>query len=524
MRSVSGAVLWALMIGLGLGLPIGAQWQPPIGIPAPSFGIENEAPAFTHYVDNTHPNATDSGNPNGSRSVPRLTVPTSLPAGTVVEVHGGPYSTPMSWTGNGTAVAPVFVRGVGEPVFQASNGTLRFFGSFFIVEDVIFDGVNVSLRLPLDHFTIRHCEIRNYSPSNNSSAIGVIGDQIVLYDNHIHDNGDPDSPTEIDIHGIKPDSDTSNLWIVDNHIHDNGGDSVQIGNANSAEPWARFVYIGRNVMHGDRENAVDVKRARDVIVSQNMAFDYTPTSTSAGSGMVFHDQPDRVWVLFNEVFDASIGIISTGVAGYYVIGNLVHDILDATDPGSLFGSEAMHSRNSSEVFFVANTIWNVNKGVSVPSGTSGVEFVGNIIGGLTTASHQIAVGTTTIADDSTMGHNLLGGEARIRWGDSTVYDLVTFQSTFPGQGVGALNDDPRFVDASAGDYRLDLGSSAVDASIAHPVYATFQALYGIDIEADIAGVPRPQGKAHDMGATERQESIFVDGFDSGDTQRWSTVP
>ncbi|MCH9651296.1 MAG: right-handed parallel beta-helix repeat-containing protein, partial [Deltaproteobacteria bacterium] len=406
----------AIAVGLLSLVPaLSAQWEPPVGIPAPTFGIEEQAPAFTHYVDNTHPNATDSGNPTGSPAVPRLTVPTPLPAGGVVEVHGGPYSVPISWTSNGTAAEPVFIRGVGEPIFQSSGSALRFFGSYLIVEGLVFDDINLSLRAPIDHFTLRHCEVRNYSPPSNSAAIGVIGEHIVLYDNHIHDNGDPDSPSEIDIHGIKPDTDTNQLWIVDNHIHDNGGDSVQVGNANSAEPWAQSIYIGRNVMHGDRENAVDIKRARDVIVSQNIAFDYQPSNSSSGSGMVFHDQPDRIWVLFNEVFEVSIGIISTGSDGFYVIGNLVHSITDETDPGSLFGSEAMHARATSDILFVANTIWDINKGISVPSGTGPVEFVGNVIGGLTTASHQLAIGNTDLADASTMSHNLLGGEARIRW-------------------------------------------------------------------------------------------------------------
>src|SRR5262249_23595314 len=37
----------------------GQPWTPPLGIPAPSFGITQTAGAFTHYVDNTATGATD---------------------------------------------------------------------------------------------------------------------------------------------------------------------------------------------------------------------------------------------------------------------------------------------------------------------------------------------------------------------------------------------------------------------------------------------------------------------------------
>ena len=81
-------------------------WQPPAGIPAPSFGIVEQPGTPTHYVDNTNTAATDTLNPNGSPTRPRLTVPTALPAGAVVEVRGGPYNLTASstiWYAAGTS-------------------------------------------------------------------------------------------------------------------------------------------------------------------------------------------------------------------------------------------------------------------------------------------------------------------------------------------------------------------------------------------------------------------------------------
>ncbi|MEO7724749.1 MAG: hypothetical protein ABIU29_08700, partial [Chthoniobacterales bacterium] len=73
-------------------------YSPPIGIPAPSFGIDQVVTMYsaqtydfgsgpvpypdagngpyTHYVDKTAPGATDTSNTFGTPSKPRLTIPT----------------------------------------------------------------------------------------------------------------------------------------------------------------------------------------------------------------------------------------------------------------------------------------------------------------------------------------------------------------------------------------------------------------------------------------------------------------
>ena len=100
----------------------GQPYEPPIGIPAPAFGIEQSveniygAGYYTHYIDNTDPNATDDSNPSGTAERPRLTIPrslTDLPPGCVVEIRGGPYrfNAYTQWTAAGTLDRPVFIRG-----------------------------------------------------------------------------------------------------------------------------------------------------------------------------------------------------------------------------------------------------------------------------------------------------------------------------------------------------------------------------------------------------------------------------
>jgi hypothetical protein len=97
--------------GIALVAPVGA-FDPPVGIPAPSFGIDDThavyvgqlyaaggfvnrdsgSGPYTHYVDNSTPDCTDSGSEDGTEVIPRCSPPPAdLPAGTVVELPGGPY-------------------------------------------------------------------------------------------------------------------------------------------------------------------------------------------------------------------------------------------------------------------------------------------------------------------------------------------------------------------------------------------------------------------------------------------------
>ena len=100
------SLVW-LILSAGGDVALSA-WQPPIGIPRPEFGIEEtyrmyddpanrnpdltytqnaEGGFYTHYIDNTHPNATNNGNPYGTESVPRTSISTNIPEGSVVEIH-----------------------------------------------------------------------------------------------------------------------------------------------------------------------------------------------------------------------------------------------------------------------------------------------------------------------------------------------------------------------------------------------------------------------------------------------------
>src|SRR5512141_2903850 len=110
-------IVWLLAVSL-FSYPAFAAWQPPVGIPAPSFGIDEQAPlapspwstntAAFYYIEQSNPSCSDT-NAYGYPASPRCTIPSSLPAGAVVELHGtytvSHRSPPLALSG--TASKPV---------------------------------------------------------------------------------------------------------------------------------------------------------------------------------------------------------------------------------------------------------------------------------------------------------------------------------------------------------------------------------------------------------------------------------
>jgi len=344
-------------------------WQPPIGIPTPSFGIEEtyrmydvvenrgdytyyESPGdgyYTHYIDNTDEDCTDVDNPYGTVDLPRETLPFQstktpitqslwLQPGAVMEVHGGPYVYPgnvhpdysgPSVYSNATEAKPAFIRGVDSPTMGEFMWFAR--GNYLIIEGFQFNTTqiwpwSVSSGLPVlnpQYISIRSNNFTGGYVAPAFSAIKTVGssggivNHIVIYDNEISYYGQWDheymesGDDVLDTMGVIVGTKSEYIWILDNHIHHNGGDSIHVGN--SADRTSRYIYIGRNHMHDDRENAVDIKEAQDVIISQNTMHGYRELGRN-DDGTICHTHlgnmaantcPYHVWWIFNEMYDAS---------------------------------------------------------------------------------------------------------------------------------------------------------------------------------------------------------------------------
>ncbi|MEJ2702376.1 MAG: right-handed parallel beta-helix repeat-containing protein [Sedimentisphaerales bacterium] len=540
-----------------------ATWKPPIGIPVPGFGIfenyrmyddpanrnqtltytqNSEGGYYTHYIDNTDPGATDTSNPYGTASLPRITIPTNLVEGSVVEIHGGPYTYgTYIWrlSGQGTANKPIFVRGWDPndqnnfPVIQGKD--IRHSGSYMILENlnlldtmiIFYPGDSV-----YDHMTIRNNLIHDQlSPTGSVIALGdprqvnPTFDHTVIYNNHIYNNGMPRD--QYDAHGIAIMDYATNVWIVDNHIHDNDGDSIQVNAAagqaavNGEHP--QYIYIGRNVMSHDTENAVDLKDSEHVIISENTMYGYRALFDSDGTACLPGNEGGRLtWVLCNDIYDSVNAIrIDDEVLSNttYIIGNTLHDTL----------AHGIVTYRKMTIYVINNVLYNipgsgfvswVSQNTTVGSTQdSDYSFFNNIFSEIGTFEIEIENWgpMAALADRTPIENNLFhrsSGTIAIKWADATYYSLADFINNEPGKGVGCIEADPLFMDAANADFSLQASSPAIDAGASsgavQQAFTTFEQLYGIDIRKDTSGNLRPQGSEWDIGAHEYTLSEVTD--------------
>jgi len=440
-------------------------WRPPIGIPEPEFGIfethmmyqdrtydfgngpepykdAGNGP-YTHYVDNTHPNATDSDNPYGTAATPRLTIPLGVPEGSVVEIHGGPYTEEVRGTvftldrrvplqGFGTSVKPVFFRGIvnRKPVIGHTTGRLVYIeGTYIIVENIeCSSGVGLWPRGFDGHIThhiaIRCSDIHKEEVSGRGISLGwphggcdthpfycdpTHLTDVVVYNNVIHDLGKSDwlewegQGDPRDSYGVLIHINAYKTWVVDNHIYNIDGDAIH-ANHGGIDDNTQFPptlsYIGRNEMHHCRENALDTKVAHDTISSQNKMYDIRKAPGSDGTALVVQTEHEtaaypiqrRAWHLFNEICDSDVGIRIQYSENVYVIGNVIHDIVATQalrdDPWS--SGAAIMGWTTQDVSICNNVIYNSDLGILNAGNRdySEVHIANNVISNLTGNFYQ----------------------------------------------------------------------------------------------------------------------------------------
>jgi hypothetical protein len=507
-----------------------SSWHPPAGVPPPPFGILEEAPPPPepwneskpgfYYVDATSRSARDLLNPYGTPATPRETVPKLLPAGAVVEIHG---SYPINHEGRnglraeGTKERPIFIRGRDAKNRPRLVRPFEIRGSYFVLENLEFGPRNaeetgfVSILAPADHGVVRHNDFHGL-PSGGGVSVGgqdgALVEDAVVFDNDVHDTGDARAATDLDRGGIAVGGGSRRIWILDNRCSNNGRDGITLvqgsGNKHPLD-GIRFVYVGRNRIWGNRQGGFWTKEASDVVVSENTCFGHRPNSGGVGHGLGGQYGGERIWFLFNHVYDNERGIQFPDIGSAYLVGNVIHAIhhsITGYDPANLYDSQtgqAIYFRNSGSVVAVNNTIYDVDAGI-VGVATARVQLVNNLIASPTAdgARHIHCEGAK--AEGSEVRSNLLAGKVRVSWGDATWLDLRGLSSRVPGGDN--ISAEASFQAASEGDFRLTASSRAIDRGVVSAVYARFFELYGIDIARDAAGRPRPQGSAWDIGAYE----------------------
>jgi len=555
-------------------------WEPPIGIPAPGFGIlelhtmylgqtydfGSGAEAYkdagngpyTHYVDSSDASSTDDGNPYGTPDKPRRTIPDGLTPGSVVEIHNsaaGSRFGPVLIEGIGTAEKPIFVRGVGMPRLETGLEIGQYGDARYIIVEGLdaFSG-GVLGRLEGETFTTSHIAVRkcNFTGDENNGGFGLGSwtsntiEHVVLFGNVMHDNGIWDPLVAVgdqDVLGLGIGAKVSYAWIVDNEMYHNSGDGMQINAGADDQSTTHHIYVGRNVAHHNKQAGLWTKQAVDVIFSENEIFGHRMSSSQMGPGMGFQYGPERVWFLFNKIYDCEYGItfMSTSGLGYgtesYCIGNLIYDIHydpvyhdgGAYNPNTGWAQAGIMTAGGVNRHFIGNTIHDVDAGISVVGGGSAY-FAGNIISsvGSQGESHIWCEDeTSSLTWEAT--NNLIyqpGGVGRIKH-----YTTVYTVSTLPApHGTGNLDADPKFIDPNA-NWHLQGDSPAIDVGLSlagvEAIFDDYASRYGVDIRRDIEGRTRTDPwdlGAYEYGLDDAVDDLAVSGVSQNALTLTWTVP
>jgi hypothetical protein len=163
-------------------------------------------------------------------------------------------------------------------------------------------------------------------------------------------------------------------------------------------------------------------------------------------------QPNNNIIRNNRVYDNVLGGTGGGmtIGG---VGNLIYNNLVYNNNGTGIFNKWGNPRNSK---LINNTVWG-NRDAGIDNGDSG-----------TLISNNISFGNG--------GSQILAGSA-------------TLQTN--------LTTNPGFINAAVGNFRLQVGSVAINLGTARA-----------EVKVDMAGVNRPQGSAYDIGA---YEFSIVDG-------------
>lgn len=394
----------------------------------------------------------------GQTWVPPVGIPDPGPwfraTGTVTQVTTGGGA--RTFSGTGTAANPVVFRGVNNPTF---TGIVSITGSYVIVENIFVSGGIV--RFSGDHLALRNSEVANNTGVESKITINNASgsSDLVVYKNKIHDNGQWQSSAENDFHGVSAAGPAQRIWVLENEMYHHGGDSVQVGHNGGNQVVG--LYVGRNIMHHDRENAVDLKEVSNAVVSENTMYGYRTTSSSEGAAVVIHYCPVNAAIVNNLIYDSQVGISSTSLttacSGKQVtnriVGNVIRGIL----------ATAIQAWGTGKVTqIVNNTIYSAaGMGVDLTNSESGSLAENNILNGT-------------------------GG--------------IVFTGSLSQRNN--LTANPLFVNAAGGDLHVSAGSPAINGGIVSSVYSGFQSVYGVSIAVDRDGKSRPGGAAWDIGAYE----------------------
>ena len=412
------------------------------------------------------------GTGNGTERSPLGTVQTAIEAaqpGDTVHVRTGTYKESIRTVRNGSAGAPITIRGdeVSGPVLMTIRGTvLQIDHSFIVVEKMIFDAAYAPRSaVEIDHGTqsivLRGVQVRR--SSRDCVDIGAALN-VLVEDSLIHRCLNP-AGGRTDAHGIVAGA-VRNLTIRGTEIHSFSGDAIQMNRTGTRyAPGWDDVLIERCRFWlaplAERENSFPA----GTVPGEN-ALDTKVDGSSPRAKITIRD---------TQAWGFGGGLIRLQAAF-----NLKEKVDATIDGVTVWDSEiAFRVRGDGTG---ANGAWVQIQNTVLYGVAVGIRYEDDI--------ERLRVWNTTFG--SGIGRPF--AEELSKNSRPDVRNNVFLGATVPQEAAAASNravSEKTFVNAGSHDYRLTAQSPAVDAGTA------LQA-----VETDRVGVSRPQGRAYDAGAYE----------------------
>jgi nitrous oxidase accessory protein NosD len=461
----------------------------PIAQPSPQPGVVGQGlslPPPAQYKNQYVVSPQGDDKAAGSAAAPFRSIGKAVSVagpGDLIRVLSGTYDERVVLKKKGTPAARITLQGEGSPRLTPGSGSgavLQFQAPYWVV-----DGFEVDLQGQAAFAVTFQGDVSGSVLANSELHDGTLGGAITTYDdakgatienNHIH--GFQKTGGNGDSHGVVVQASSKDITVRNNDIHDNSGDSVQcLGPEGFSQlPPADGLLVENNHFYDNRENAVDIKTCKNVVVRNNRMHGFKPSSTAKGDAVVVHMSASNVTVEGNDISDAAKGISVGGnhegpvPSGVVVRRNRVHDITKAS------GGEGSGIRleNSDGTVVVNNTVTGVagtalllGHGTGGP--TSNLTLQNNIIDGET----DVSIGSER--PGLKIGKNLYGGAGRFLIGTSDAVDFAGFQ-------------------AKSGDKTSSLGNPGLDRATFAPGSAAID--QGQDVKLKFCGA------APDIGAVE----------------------
>ena len=448
--------------------------------------------------------------------------------GDTVEVAAGVYFEKLEFPASGVA---------GQPISLVATA-----GARPVIDGTGVGGQNMVLIESKSHVAVIGFEIRNNLGVNDGSGVRITGsgDGIEIRDNHIHDILG-EHAMGITVYGTEDPAPIQNLTISGNEITDcepaqsealtlNGNVTDFVVENNLVRDVNN---IGIDFIGGETDiqpNSTLV--ARNGLVRGNTVIRANSDYGGGFAGGIYVDGGRDIVIENNWVSESDLGLeVGAENAGLTTRGIVVrNNVLSFNErAGLVFGGYAQSVGRAEENTFRGNTLYKNN---TVGEAGQGIHFQGggvaeiwiqwgsdnvlennlvvagpeNIFIGSYEASSSVG---NTLDHDLYFSHDPQAGEFSL---NGAAFQGLAAWRAGTGQDTNSQDVDPLLADGDGGDFHLSAGSPAVGAGRPDFVPAP--------TERDLDGGTRLVGAAVEIGADELPDTIFTDGFETGDLTAW----